>query len=224
MKKEGLLKLIGDSALPAALKAYLAGMLVRKLPSSLREALKKEPEAFLAGTAGLLREAGLALGCSGGEALARSGFDAANLAADRLEAALAELLAVVFLRSEGFSALGFIRRGIGKTADISAERGGLHYAFEVCSTRTAAGALSLDFLELKYDKKIRQAKVSSKKRGPGRACLVLAAGPVSFRGFFPDEELAALARGLYERKNRPLNTHICLLAGGRAAVFPPWEA
>lgn len=224
MKKEALLKLIGGSVLPAALKAYLAGVLAERLPFSMREALKKDPEAFIAGTAGLLREAGLALGCSGEEALARSGFDANNLAADRLEAALAELLAVVFLRSEGFSALGFIGRGVGKTADISAERGGLHYAFEVCSARTPAGALSVDFLELKYDKKIKQAKASSKKRGPGRACLVLAAGPLSFPGFAPDEKLAGLARGLYERKNTPPRTHICLLAGGRAEVFPPWEA
>ncbi len=224
MRKEELFKLLGGSVLPPALKEYLGGVLKNRLPFSLRAALKKDPAWFIAGTAGLLREAGLALGCSGEAALARSGFDANNLAADRLEAALAELLAVVFLRSEGFSALGFIGRGVGKTADISAERGGLHYAFEVCSARTPAGALSVDFLELKYDKKIRQAKASSKKRGSGRACLVLAAGPLSFPGFAPDENLAGLARGLYERKNRPPLTHICLLAGGRAEVFPPWEA
>jgi len=223
MNKAGLLKLIGASALPAALKAYLGGVLARNLPSSLRAALKKDPEGFIAGAGGLLRGAGLALGCAGDEALSRSGFDGNNLAPDRLEAALAEMLALAFLRSEGFFSLGFIGRGAGKTADISASRGGLNYAFEVCSARTAEADLSVDFLELKYDKKIRQARASGKKGGLDRAGLILVAGPPSFSGFIPDERLAGLARGLYERKNRPPSTHICLLAGGGGAVFPGWE-
>ena len=214
--------MIGASALPAPVKDYLGGVLAGNLPSSLREALKKDPEGFLAGVAGLLREAGLALACNGESALLMSGFDARNLAPDRLEAALAEMLAAVFLRSEGFSEIRLIGRCRGKTADISAVRGGVDYAFEVCSARAAAAELSVDFLELKYDKKIRQARVSSRKGGLDRAGLVLAAGPLSFSGFGPDGRLAALAKGLYERKNNPRATHICLLAGGRAAVFPPW--
>ncbi|MDO8806734.1 MAG: hypothetical protein Q7R35_20170 [Elusimicrobiota bacterium] len=223
MNKTSLIKLIEASALPAALRGYLGGVLAGNLPSSLRKALKKDPDGFIAGVCGLLREAGLALGCAGDEALFMSGFDGNNLAPDRLEAALAEMLAVAFLRSEGFSGLAFISRGRGKTADISAARGGLAYAFEVCSPRAAASGLSVDFLELKYDKKIRQAKVSGKKGGLDRAGLVLVAGPPSFSGFGSDERLAGLARGLYERKNQPRATHICLLAGGGAAVFPPWE-
>jgi len=223
MNKAGLIRSVDASALPAALKSYLRGVLAGNLPSSLREALKKDPEGFLSGACGLLREAGLALGCAGDEALARSGFDGNNLAPDRLEAALAEMLALVFLRSEGFSRLGFIGRGAGKTADLSASRGGLNYAFEVCSARTAEADLSVDFLELKYDKKIRQARASGKKGGLDRAGLILVSGPPSFSGFGPDGRLAGLARGLYERKNRPSATHICLLAGGRASVFPGWE-
>jgi len=223
MNKAGLLKLIGASALPAALKAYLGGVLAGNLPSSLRAALKKDPEGFIAGAGGLLRGAGLALGCAADETLALCGFDANNLAPDRLEAAMAELLAAVYLRSEGFCRLGFIGRGAGKTADISAARGGLAYAFEVCSARTAEADLSVDFLELKYNKKIRQARASGKKGGLDRAGLILVSGPPSFSGFRPDDRLARLAKGLYERKNRPPATHICLLAGGRAAVFPGWE-
>ena len=142
---------------------------------------------------------------------------------DHICAALAEMLALVFLRSEGFAGLGFIGRGAGKTADLSASRGGLNYAFEVCSARTAEADLSVDFLELKYDKKIRQARASGKKGGLDRAGLILVSGPPSFSGFKPDGRLAGLARGLYERKSRPPATHICLLAGGRAAVFPGWE-
>ena len=223
MNKAGLIKLVDSSALPVELKVYLSGVLAGNLPSSLRETLKKDPEGFLAGAGGLLREAGLALGCAGDEALSRSGFDANNLAPDRLEAALAEMLALVFLRSEGFSRLGFIGRGSGKTADISAARGGLRYAFEVCSARTGAADLSVDFLELKYDKKIRQARASGKKGGLDRAGFILVSGPLFFSGFRPDGRLAGLARGLYERKNRPPATHLCLLAGGGAAVFPEWE-
>lgn len=223
MNKAGLIELVAGSALPPALKVYLRGVLAGNLPSSLREALKKDPEGFLAGVGGLLREAGLALGCAGDEALSRSGFDGNNLAPDRLEAALAEMLALVFLRSEGFFSLGFIGRGAGKTADISAARGGLRYAFEVCSARTGEADLSVDFLELKYDKKIRQARASGKKDGLDRAGFILVSGPLFFSGFRPDERLAGLARGLYERKNRHPATHICLLAGGGAAVFPGWE-
>ena len=224
MNKTALIQFINDSALPGPLKAYLGGVLAKNLHLSLRGALKKDPDGFVTGVCGLLREAGLALGCAGDKALFTSGFNGNNLAPDRLEAALAEMLAVAFLRSEGFSGLGFFSRGRGKTADISAARGGLAYAFEVCSARTAASGLSVDFLELKYDKKIRQARVSGKKGGLDRAGLVLVAGPPAFSGFKPDGRLAALARGLYERKNAPRATHICLLAGGRAAVFPPWEA
>ena len=224
MKKTGLLKFLDASDLPAALKGYLAGVLAGNLPLSLREALKKDPGGFTAGIGRLLGEAGLALGCAGDRALFISGFDEHNLAPDRLEAALAEMLAVVFLRSEGFSGISFIGRGVGRTADLSAVRGGLDYAFEVCSARTPAEDLSVDFLERKYDKKIWQARVSCRKRGLARAGLVLVSGPPAFSGFEPDERLAALARGLYERKNDPPGTHVCLLARGRAAVFPAWGA
>ena len=223
MNKAGLINLIKASGLPEPLRAYLCGVLAGNLPFSLREALKKEPDKFIKDAAGLLREAGLALGRSPEEALSMSGFDSNNLAPDRLEAALAELLAVVFLCSEGFSGLGFIARGRGKTADISGSRGGLAYAFEVCSARTAAADFTVDFLELKYDKKIRQAKVSGKRGGLDRAGLVLVAGPPVFLRFSRDGGLGAMARGVYERKNRPRATHICLLAGGKAAVFPDWE-
>ncbi|MBI4350296.1 MAG: hypothetical protein HY550_02550 [Elusimicrobia bacterium] len=223
MRKEERLKLIAGSDLPAGLKTYLLGVLAGNRPFSLGAALKKDPEGFLAGIRGLLREAGLALGRPAAEALRLGGFDGNNLAPDRLEAALAELLAVVFLRSEGFSGTGFIGRGAGKTADISASRGGLEYAFEVCSARTKAAGLTVDLLERKYDKKIGQAKASGRKRGLRRVGLVLIAGPLSFSGFEQDELLAGLARGLYERKKSPSATHICLLAGGRAAVAPPWE-
>ncbi len=224
MNKAGLLRLVSASDLPEALRVYLSRFLSKNLPFSLKAALKKDPDGFLAGAAGLLREAGLALGCPGEKALCLSGFDPNNLAPDRLEAALAELLAVVFLRSEGFTGPGFIGRGAGKTADISASRGGFDYAFEVCSARTAAAGLTVDLLERKYDKKIRQAKASGKKRGLHRVGLVLLAGPLFFSGFGPDERLAGLARGLYERKKSPSATHICLLAGGRAAIVPAWES
>lgn len=222
MKKEERLKLVAGSGLPAGLKAYLGRVLAGNLPFSLGGELKKDPDGFLAGVCGLLREAGRALGCPAEEALSRGGFDVNNLAPDRLEAALAELLALAFLSSEGFSGLGLIGRGAGKTADISAWRGGLAYAFEVCSTRTGAGGLTAALLELKYDKKIRQARATGKREGLHRAGLVLVSGPPSFSGFAPGENLAGLARGLYERKNRPSGTHICLLAGGRAGVFPAW--
>lgn len=223
MNKAGHIELVDGSDLPPALKLYLRGVLAANLPFSLREALKKDPAAFLAGAGALLREAGLALGRGGEEALSLGGFDGNNLAPDRLEAALAEMAALVFLRSEGFSRLAFIRRGVGKTADISAERGGLRYAFEVCSARTGKEGLSVDFLELKYDKKIKQARASGKKDGLGRAGFILVSGPPSFSGTGPDLRLTGLARDLYERKNRPPATHICLLAGGGAAVFPGWE-
>ncbi len=224
MNKAGLIRLINASALPVALKGYLGGVLAGNLPSSLRKRLKEDPDGFISGVGGLLRETGLALGCDGDKALFLSGFDGNNLAPDRLEAALAEMLAVVFLSSEGFFSLSFIGRGSGKTADISAVRGGLAYAFEVCSARTGAACLSVDFLELKYDKKITQARVSGRKGCLDRAGLVLVAGPPAFSGFAPDERLTGLARGLYERKGRPRATHICLLADGSAAVFPGWEA
>jgi hypothetical protein len=222
VNKPGLLKLIASSALPEALKSYLGGVISLNLPSSLRETLKKDPDGFVKGVCGLLREAGAALGCAGDKALFLSGFDGNNLAPDRLEAALAEMLAVVFLKSEGFCGINFISRGTGRTADLSAARGGAAYAFEVCSARAPGDALSVDFLELKYDKKIRQAKISGKKGGLDRAGLVLVAGPLSFAGLESDERLAGLASGLYERKNKPRATHICLLSCGRAAVFPPW--
>lgn len=224
MDKRGLIKFISASDLPDALKVYLDRVVAGNLPSSLGKAIKKDPGGFVTGVCGLLREAGLALGCAGDEALFTSGFEVNNMAPDRLEAALAEMLAAVFLRSEGFSGLGFIGRGVGRTADLSGRRGGLDYAFEVCSARTPAAGLSVDFLELKYDKKIIQAKVSGKKGGLDRACLVLVAGPPAFTNFGPDERLAGLARDLYERKRRPPATHLCLLAGGGAAVFPSWEA
>lgn len=221
MNRAGLIDLVRGSALPAALRTYLGRVLAADLPWSLREELKKDPEGFIAGVGGLLREAGLALGCGGDRALLMNGFDVNNLAPDRLEAALAELLAVVFLGSAGFSGLRFIPRGRGLTADFSAERGGAVYAFEVCSARAPGADLSVDFLELKYDKKIRQARVSGRKGRMDRCGFVLVAGTPVFTGFGRDKRLAALAAGLYERKNRPRGTHICCSPAARPPFTRP---
>lgn len=220
MKREELSSLVGASALPAGLKAYLAAALKRRRPFSFTAALKKEPRLFLAAAGRLLGGAAAALGRPEEELLFATGFDPANLAPQRLEAAFAELQAALLLAGEGFSPIELIGTNSGRTADISAAKAGLRWAFEV-RCLSAGGRLDAGLLAGKFRAKLPQAGNALKKYGFDRAAVVLVRSPWSFGGFSADPALAALAAGALPEKKRPA-VHLCLLDRGRFGVCPPW--
>ncbi len=222
MKKAELTGLIAASSLPDGLKLYLQAMVSHKAPCSLRGGLRKDPAGFIATLSRLLAGGSMALGCSAQTALFATGFDVKNLAPNRLEAALAEILAALFLRGEGFAELKLIEPDLGRTADIAALRGGLSYAFEVRCLKSGGGPLGADLLVNKYDKKFPQARNAIKKYGFDRAGVVFVREPCAFAGFAADPELEGLAHEVYSQKKSPRAAHICLLDRGRAGFYPPW--
>ncbi|HAF96185.1 MAG TPA: hypothetical protein DER10_04790 [Elusimicrobia bacterium] len=144
------------------------------------------------------------------------------MAPERFEAALAEVRAVAFLHREGFGDLKFIAQNGGTSADISGARGGQKYVFEVCCLQADNGINSVDYLELKYDKKKRQLNSSRKKHKCTRGGLIFAARAAVFESSACKADLRELAGGLYTKKNNPPFTHICLLSGNEGSVFPEW--
>jgi len=220
MKKPSASDAVAASALPAEVKLYLAAALRRRLPFSLKPALRKDPRGVSAAAARLVAGSAAALGCSGAEALFATGFDPANMAPHRLEAALAELAAVLLLRREGFSGLELIRPNSGRTADISAEKSGLRWAFEVRSLQ-AGPAASAALLAGKFRAKLPQAKNAMKKYGFDRAAVILVREPWA-EGLAPDPGLAALAAAACAAEMKKPAAHVCLLDRGRFGVHPPW--
>lgn len=221
MRREELSVLVGASALPEGLKAYLAAALSRGRPFSFTAALKKDPRRFIASAAGLLAGAAAALGRPPGEVLFATGFEPSNLAPRRLEAAFAELLAAMLLRSEGFSGIELIGPNSGRTADLSAARDGLRWAFEV-RCLAAAGELDGALLAGKFRSKLPQARNALKKYGFDRAAVALVRSPLLFEGFSPDPAVAALAAASCPpAKSRPA-AHLCIVDRGRFGVCPPW--
>lgn len=219
MNREGVLELLARSGLPDALREYLAASLRVRAPSSLRASLKKDPAGFISGAEKLFSEAGAILGLPAEEALGAGGFDANNKAPGRLEAALAELRAVVFLRDSGYEELAFINRGTGRTADLHGVKGGEGGVFEVCCLKDG-GSFSAELLALKYDRKICQVKSSRKKTGCLRGGLFFVFAPADFAASGPGARLEALAREVYKAKGSPPFTSICLLSGGLGSAWP----
>lgn len=221
MKRPEIAALIAGSGLPEELKAYLACALRRGRPFSFTAALKKEPAGFLAAVTRLLAGASAALGRPAGEVLFATGFEASNLAPHRLEAALAELLAVLLLREQGFSELRLIGTNSGRTADISGSKDGLRWAFEV-RCLSAGKKLDGELLGGKFDRKLPQASNAIKKYGFDRAGVVLAREPWRFADFEADPGLAALAEAARPPEKRQAVVHLCLADRGRFGVYPRW--
>lgn len=221
MKREEIAGLVGACALPEGLKAYLAAALKRRRPFSFTAALKKDPAIFLASAGRLLAGASAALGRPEAQALFATGFDPANLAPQRLEAAFAELLAAMLLRGEGFSSIELIGTNSGRTADVSAARDGLRWAFEV-RCLSAPGRLDAGLLTGKFRSKLPQAANALKKYGFDRAAVVLVRSPWDSDGFVPDPALAALAADARARGKKKPAAHLCVLDRGRFGVAPRW--
>lgn len=219
---------IAEALLPVQVKRYLSAFVELGADSGLRRLLKTDPARLLADISGLIDSSAKTMGISREEVLFATGFHPGNLAPARLEAALAELRAVNFLAGEGFTAGCFVPSARGKTADITAYRGGNTYAFEVRCVTGDSGAAAADPLKAvsllvkKYRKKMPQAALSKKKGGFSHCGLVLIINTKNFAPFRESGGLKRLAAAIYEKAGRPPREHICLLSGAETGVFPNW--
>jgi hypothetical protein len=222
MDKAAALKLVAASSLPEGVKEYLAAP--ASGGSQLRKALKADPAGTINGLERLLGEAAGILGLGADTVLFVTGFDGNNLAGDRLDAALAELGAALFLRGEGFMELRLVERAAGRTADISGFRNGERYAFEVCRVRGGAFACvpaQAKQLSVKYAAKKAQLAAYCKKTGCRAGGVILVTGMPAFESFTADPRLEELAEAVRVGLSGSLPP-VCLLCGGSCAVFPPW--
>lgn len=239
MNRAAVQKAVAEAPLPVQVKEHLSALLAGGADSDFRRELKASPARLLADISRLLSRAAGLTGIPKEKVLFATGFHPGNLAPARFEAALAELRAADFLAGEGFSAVSLVPGARGKTADITARRGGNTYAFEVrCVTGIEvsdagtcfdgegrikpAGEKAAALLVKKYRKKMPQAAVSKKKAGFSHCGLVLAAGVIDLSPFIRAGGVTMLARAVYERTGSRPREHICLLAGGNTGVFPGW--
>lgn len=205
-------------ALPAPVRASL-----RAAGPALRSAAKKDPAGFVKNILKLLTASASALGCRKEEALFLTGFDGSDGTPGRLDAALAELRAVLFLRHEGFSNISAVPRAVGKTADLRAERSGEEYLFEVRWVRGGFGAEPAEKLSAKCLKKAAQVRAGLKKTGAGRGGIIFVAEPLGFGNFCQCAALAAAAAAVRLPARGGGEISVCLVSGSEAAVFPPWS-
>lgn len=203
----------------AAGRPALPGL--RAASPSLRAALRRGPAAA-AEIRQLLSSAGALFGCLAGEALFCTGFGKDDATPGRLDAALAELRAALFLAGEGFAAVRPLDRGVGRTADLAAARGGEEYLFEVRWVSGGFGADAVKKLSAKCERKSAQLRAALKRAAAGRGGVVFVAGPLFPALPWRGPDLAAAARGVHAAQRRA-GLHVCLLAGDASAVFPPWS-
>jgi len=85
------------------------------------------------------------------------------------------------------------------------------------------GRQAVEYLSLKYEKKIRQVNCSRKKSGGRYGGVVLALNPADFSRGPAAPALRALAEAVFRARNRPPFTHVVMLAGPAGAVFPAWR-
>ncbi|MDQ7773888.1 MAG: hypothetical protein RDU13_10225 [Elusimicrobiales bacterium] len=223
MNTEGTLRAVEDCGLPPELKNYLGRFIRMEADSSLRRALKADPARVLKNMEALLSSASAALGLPAGKAISVTGFDYNNFTRDRLEAALAELRAVDLLALEGFSDMKVLPAGASRSADIEASLGGEVFAFEVRCVKSLPPEAAGEFLKELYLKKIRQARISVKKKDARRAGVFIVVDPVGVAGTVSAGELRALAGRVYGALGGPAGEHVCLVSGGTAAFHPPFR-
>lgn len=194
---------------------------LRAASPALRAALRKAP-ALAAEIEELLSRAGALFGCPAGDVLFCTGFERGDATPGRLDAALAELGAALFLAGEGFTGLKPVGRTAGRTADLSALRNGEIYLFEVRQVRGGFGPGAAEKLSAKCLKKSAQLRSGLKSAGAGRGGLVFVAG-LPCAG--PFRRSAALTAAAAEVKVPPRRTRlqVCLLSGPEAGVFPDWD-
>ncbi len=192
---------------------------LRAASPALRSALRRD-RSLSGKIKALLAEAGGVFECPPSGALYLTGFGPGDRTPGRLDAALAELRAALFLRGEGFSGIRPLATAAGRTPDLAARRGGELWAFEVRWVRGGLGGAP-EKLSAKCARKAAQLGAGLKALGAGRCGIILVGEPLGFGPFAPSPELAALAAAV-EVPVRACRPHICLLAGGASGVFPPW--
>lgn len=190
---------------------------MRAAGKEFRAAARRDPAGFGRGLDRLLRGAARLFGCPAGEALFLTGFDKRDTTPARLEAALAELRAALYLESEGFSAIRPMPRAAGRTADLAAERGGKKYVFEVRWVSGGFGPEPAKRLKAKCRRKAAQAGTAARKSGASARGVVLVEGVLS--EVKSSGRLAETALAVSPAAN---GAHVCLLSGGDSAVYPPW--
>ncbi|MCM2266489.1 MAG: hypothetical protein NDI60_01800 [Elusimicrobiales bacterium] len=219
MNRAGVLAAIAAAGLPPAVAAYLAAFAAGRAPSQLRRDLKRAPAEVAGGLAALLRQAAAVLARPPESVLFETGFCPNNLAPERLEAAMAELRAAVFLAAEGFQEIRLLPPCKSRSADLAARRGAAAYAFEV--RRVGEGA-ALPALAGKCRDKLRQAAVSRKRGGLTHCGVILVTGAGGFGPLARAPRQEAAAAGVYAAAGSPARAHVCLLAGGLCGVWPAW--
>ncbi|MDD2805727.1 MAG: hypothetical protein PHV33_09240 [Elusimicrobiales bacterium] len=207
---------LADSGLPPAVRLSLAAA-----GPELRAAARRDP-GFFAGLEAFFSAVSGALGLPPEKALCASGYLPGDATPGRLEAALAELSAALFLRGEGFSGIAAVPRAAGRTADLRAARRGLEYDFEVRFVGVDLGEGAVKRLAAKFRSKAAQVKTSMKRRGGGRGGVVFVAGLPFAGGLTPAARLAATAAAVSAACGEK-KIHICIVDGGGCAVFPAWE-
>lgn len=188
----------------------------------LKAALKKDP-ALAAAIEDLLSRAGALLGRPAGDVLFCTGFERGDRTPGRLDAALAELGAALFLAQEGFTDIGPVARSAGRTADLAAARGGAAYLFEVRLVRGGFGGNVPARLSAKCEKKSAQLRAGLKKSGAALGGIVFVGGLPCTGGFRRSAALEGLAAQVVVPARRR-GLHVCLLSGCETAVVPPWSA
>ncbi len=228
------------STLPGEVKELFSLAARARMPSGLKAALRQDPPVFIENMQRLLTAGGAVLGRPENEVLFITGFNKNDTAPERFEAALAELRAVLWLHQEGFTGITLLRQSSGTGADLAGTLGNRNYIFEVRCIRTvAAGPLGylfekhesppepeqrvINYLRLKYEKKIRQVNSSRKKTGVNCGGVIIVLAPAGLMPCPGAPALKKLAGALYLAKNSPPLTHIGLLAGPAGAVFPEWQ-
>lgn len=189
--------------------------------AGLRAALKRDPE--LAGRiTALLSSAGAVLNRPPEEVLFCTGFERGDATPGRLDAALAELRAALFLAAEGFEAISPEDRAPGKTADLSASRAGERYLFEVRWVRDGFGDGAVKRLTAKCVRKAAQLGTALKRRGLARGGMIFVCGGVPGEGLARSPALQLTADAVLAALPNP-GRHVCLVRGARTAVAPPWR-
>lgn len=194
---------------------------LRAAGPELRAALKKDPSLAVE-IEELLSRAGALLGRPAGDVLFCTGFERGDSTPGRLDAALAELGAALFLAQEGFAGIGPVARSAGRTADLAATRGGAAYLFEVRLVRGGFGANAAARLSAKCEKKAVQLRAGLKKSGAALGGMIFVGGLPCTGGFRRSVALEAVAAQVVVPARRR-GLHVCLLSGCEFAVFPAWS-
>ncbi len=228
------LAIIGDfhrfPNIPADLVKHVSRLAKARVECRILSQLLENPDRTSEAIDRMFATAMAATGLSAAELLRATDFHWREKDAARIEAAFAEIRAVIFLREQGFQDIALLPSKGHRRADIRAKRGDQLYVVEVAESaflatnRAQVSEISQWILAQLQDRKIAQLRETATEMGADQRAFIAIIDTENALPLNTHDDFLAASQNAWAELGSPIDLHICAITGSRALGYPPDDA